>query len=106
MNRDLLWLACAWLPLWIIALVLRQRIRPGRLLMGAGLVGFVGGMCAVELRRYGLLASLPDAISLPVFSLHVDEVLRFAFWGATGALAGEVVLDIVERPATEPSSKK
>ncbi len=100
---EVLLLAAGWLPLWILAALTRRKIRPGRLLMGAGLAAFVGGMCALEMRRHGLLAALPDGVVLGPLSFHLDEVLRFAFLGATGALAGETVLDRVYRGATGPS---
>jgi hypothetical protein len=93
MASDLLWLAAGWLPLWAVALLLKQKLRWGRILMGAGLSGFVGGMCAVELRRHGLLPGAPGALVLPFHELHLDEILHFALLGAAGALGAEVILD-------------
>ncbi len=98
MWQSILLHVLGWLPLWVVALLLRQRIRPGRILFGAALAGFVGGMCTVELRRYGLLAAPFSSISLGIHDLHLDEVIQFALLGAAGALAVEILLDRAGRP--------
>jgi hypothetical protein len=91
--RELLLTALAWIPLWIIALALRARLRGGHILMGAALAAFVGGMCAVELRRHGLLAIGAGSVPLIVFGLRLDEILHFALMGAGGVLLTELFLD-------------
>ena len=105
MMIELALLALGWLPVWVLALVLRQKLRPGRLLMGAALAGLIGGMCTVELRRYGLEAAAAGSIELiSVLDLRLDEVLHYAFLGATGSLLLEMALDRLgkRREAPEP----
>jgi hypothetical protein len=92
MMPELGLLALGWAPLGVIALLLRREIRFGHVLFGAALAGFVGGMCSVELRRHGLQAALPESWSLPILGLHPVDFLRFAFFGAAGALLGEILL--------------
>jgi hypothetical protein len=91
--RALLLHLLGWLPLLALAFALKQKLRPRRMLFAAGLVGFVGAMCAVELRRYGLLAVPASAVVLPIHDLHLDEVIEFAIIGAAGALAQDILLD-------------
>jgi hypothetical protein len=105
MWRSLILHLVGWLPLWVLAVALRQTIRPGRILFGAALVGFVGGMCTVELRRYGLLAAPGSAISLPIHDLHLDEVIQFAILGAAGALASEIFLDRARRSGAKEGGR-
>ena len=97
MMAALLLLAAGWLPLWALGLLLRQKLRPGRLLMGAALAGFVGGMCSVELRRHGLQSLVPGAPAVPLLDLRLDEILHYAFPGAAGALLLEITLDRTDR---------
>lgn len=93
MIRELGLLAIGWVPLWLLVLLARPRLKAGRILMGAGLAGFVGGMCSVELRRHGLQSLAPGAVPLPLVGLCADEVLHYALLGAAGALLLETALD-------------
>ena len=104
MTGELALLAAGWLPLWALALLFRQRLRPGRLLMGAALAGFIGGMCTVELRRHGLQTATVDTIAVPFIDLRLDEVLHFAFLGASASLLVEMALDRLGRKDEEESS--
>jgi len=92
MNRDLLLLAAGWAPLWLAALWRRRDVRPGRVLFGALLVGFVGGMCSVELRRHGLISPSSGDIELPVVGVRLGEAARFALIGAAGAVFEGILL--------------
>ena len=92
MIRDFWLLALGWVPLWGFALWRRREIRFGRVAFGAALLGLIGGICSVELRRHGLCLTPPGAWVLPVLDLHLDEVLRFSFQGAAGVIVAEVLL--------------
>lgn len=94
---SILALLAGWLPLLLAGLALRLRIRPARLLLGAALASFVGGMCCAELRRHGLLALPEDAMLLAGNGLALHEMVRFALLGAAGALWGEALLDWPDR---------
>ena len=100
---ELALLLAGWLPLWALALFCRQRLRPGRLLMGAALAGFVGGMCTVELRRHGLQSATVGAPAVPFIDLRLDEVLHYAFLGAAGSLLIELALDRLGRKEELPA---
>jgi hypothetical protein len=90
---DLIWTALGWLPLWILARLTGSKPRPRRVLVGMGLAGFVGGMCAVELRRHGLLSSAAGALPLGLFGLHLDEILQFSLLGGGSVFLTEWFLD-------------
>lgn len=91
----ILFLAAGWLPLFLGARLLRIRLRPARLGLGAALAAFAGGVCCVELRRHGLLALPLHAIVLLGNGLALHELCRFGFLGAAGALACEALLDLL-----------
>lgn len=86
------WHLLGWLPLWGLLVYLGRPRRVGAILLGGGLAGLVGGACAAELLRHGLLGRLPGAVSLPVLEVPISEFLRYVFCGVTGALVAEWVL--------------
>jgi hypothetical protein len=89
---QLLPLVLGWLPVWAVAFWRRREVHFARVGFAAALVGFIGGMCSVELRRHGLQEIAPGSWSLPVLGLRVEEILRFALQGAAGAILCEVLL--------------
>ena len=105
MIAHLLLNALAWLPLWLGFRLIGHRVRPGRVLLGAALTAFVGGMCCAELRRYGFLQPLPGELTLPVAELRLHEASRFFFLGGAAALVGDFILDRlgVERRSDQDS---
>lgn len=90
---ELAFTALGWSPLWVLLLMRRRPVHISRILMGAGLAGFVGGMCSVELRRHGLLIEAAHSVPLLVFGLRLEEVLRFALLGGAGVLVTDALLN-------------
>jgi hypothetical protein len=90
MNPVLL-LALGWVPLWIL-LVHRGPLRPGHLLVAGAFVGLVGAICFVELRRYGHLPATGGAV-VPFLEIRLEDALRFACLGVSGALAAGRTLE-------------
>jgi hypothetical protein len=96
-------LVAGWLPLLVGARLCGVRLRPGRILMGAGLSAFIGGFCSLELVRHGLLASPESEILLPGTGLAVHALVRYALLGGAGALCADWLLDALGRVRPESS---
>ena len=98
---PLVGLLIAWLPLWVVLYACSRTVRPGRLLLGAAFVGFVGAICFVEFRRYGLLEEAAGGIALPLLGLRLADLVRFALLGLSATWTAGVVLERWSLPDEE-----
>jgi hypothetical protein len=94
--RLLLLLLVGWLPVWAGVWLFARPRRAAPTLLGAAVVGLVGGMACVELRRHGALASVPGTASLPLLGIQLADVLRFAMVGGSASFVFDGVLRRLE----------
>lgn len=86
-----------FVPLWIALLFLGRsghRRRALRVLAAGAFVGFVGSICFIELRRYGLLGAAMGGMET-----RLEDLARFVLVGSTAAW----IVDLLDaRFAPEP----